>query len=175
MCQENPPANQARQGRYQFGLGTLALLVIACAVLLALYRGLGYEAAVLVGFLAAAWQVTRRWRRVPRLALLTVAASGAYFAAYYLSLQGKVYIFIGIDAASGMNRYVIEPNYLYRPIPGSPTDEDEDTLIRSYPDTFFGPALWVDRHVVRREYWRTVEKPLTGKKWRLTKLGLPEL
>jgi hypothetical protein len=155
------------QGRYQCGLGTLALFVIACAVFLALYRSLGYEFALLFGFLATAWHITRRWRRVPRLALLTVAVSGAYFAAYYLSLWGKTYIAIGVHA-SGMSRCIIEPMYFGR----SPVDTD--SYLGPSPDAFFGPALWVDRHVVRREYWRTVENRAAGQKWRLTKLGWPE-
>ena len=51
---------------------------------------------------------------------------------------------------------------------------DTDSYLGPYPGAFFGPALWVDRQVVRREYWRTVENRAGGKKWRLTKLGWPE-
>jgi hypothetical protein len=167
MHQESPSADQVRQRRYQFGMGTLALFVIACAGFLALYRSLGYESALLFGLLATAWHVTRRWRRVPRVALLTVAALGAYFAAYYLSLWGKTYIVIELHA-SGIGRCIIEPKYFGR----SPVDTD--SYLGPYPGAFFGPALWVDRHVVRREYWRTVENRAAGKKWRLTKLGWPE-
>jgi hypothetical protein len=159
MCQERPSADPVRQGRYPFATGTLALLVIACAVLLALYRGFGYEAAVLVGLLAAARQVTRRWRRAPRLVFLTVAAFGAYFAAYHLSLYGKVYIRNGVDAASGVNRHSIDPMYCR-------SHARTDSFLGPSPDTFFRPALWVDRHVVRREYWATVENRLTRQTWR---------
>ncbi len=149
MCQENPSTFQARQKRHQFGVASIVLLVVVCAILLAVNRWLGIEAVVVAGLLVAFWRFTREWRRGPRLVLLTVAIPAAYFAAYFAAVEGKVYRFIGIEPVSGINRYAIEPSFRFR---------DSASI------AFFKPALWVDRHI-RNEYWNTVESKSTGKQW----------
>lgn len=85
--------------------------------------------------------------RITVVAIL-IALLMAYVGAYFAMLRSKVYHPAGVDAATGINRHFIAPEY---------------RLFEPTSAVVFRPAHFLDRHV-RSEYWDTVEKT-DGTKW----------
>lgn len=89
-------------------------------------------------------------RTTRRVIVALVAVVFVYALTYFAALEGKVYWSAGIDPATGINRYDIEPTFrCFGP---------QAMLV-------FKPALWIDRRV-RNEYWSTVENKSARMKWR---------
>ena len=94
-------------------------------------------------------ETLRQVRPLIMVAALLTALLMAYVGAYFVMLRSKVYYSAGVDAATGINRHFIAPEY---------------RLFEPTAAIFFRPAHFLDRHL-RSEYWDTVEKT-DGTEWR---------
>ena len=88
-------------------------------------------------------ETLRQVRLLITVAALLTALLMAYVGAYFVMLRSKVYYSAGVDAATGINRHFIAPEY---------------RLFEPTSAVFFRPAHFLDRHI-RSEYWDTIEKP----------------
>lgn len=86
---------------------------------------------------------------VAKAVVLALLVFLVYFGGYLAFLDRKVYRQVGVDAATSINLFEIEPKYL---IEGGAVE------------FAFAPAHEVDR-MIRRGYWETIEKS-NGMKWK---------
>ena len=84
------------------------------------------------------------WFAVGALLLLVL-----YFGTYAVVAQKKVYRLVGVDPLTRQNIFVIDP--AYRSGGG-------------WLETFLEPAHWIDRVLLRYEFWTTIQNS-DGIKW----------
>lgn len=94
-------------------------------------------------------ETLRQVRPLITVVAIVTALLMAYVGAYFAMLRSKVYYPVGVDAATGVNRHLIAPEY---------------RLFEPTAEVVFRPTHFLDCHI-RREYWDTVEKT-DGTKWR---------
>ena len=87
-------------------------------------------------------ETLRQVRPLITVAVVVTALLMAYVGTYFAMLRSKVYDPVGVDAATGINRHFIAPEY---------------RLFEPTSAVFFRPVHFLDRHI-RSEYWDTVEK-----------------